>query len=475
MEQSFYRGGILKHWNDKCAVFGIWNHEEASLMAYIGLFAQQHRGQEGAGIVSSHQSQHFFKRGFGLVGEVFNESSLKGLKGNSAIGHTRYSTQGESKDEKSLQPLVTQIAGDPLAVAHNGQITNFKNLQKELMQKGVTFHGTGDSECLIHLLNQQEETLSFVEKLKRSLQKIEGAYSLVLLLKDALIVTRDVRGFRPLVLGKKIGKDKEESLIVASETCALDLLEAEYIREIEPGEILVISKNSQMKSYFLNRKIERRSCIFESIYFARPDSLMFGQNVYEVRQRLGRALAQQAPVNADLVIPVPDSGVPSAIGFSQESQIPFELGIIRNHYVGRTFIYPISGMRDFRVKLKLSPQKHLIQGKKVVVVDDSLVRGTTSGVIVKMIRQAGAREIHFRVTSPPVISPCYYGIDTPRKSELISSQKNLEELRSFLEVDSIEFLSIENLVQVVDKERKGFCTSCFTGRYPTQIFDEESS
>jgi len=460
----------LKHWNDKCAVFGIWNHHEASLLTYLGLFAQQHRGQEGAGIVSCHESQHFSQKGFGLVGDVFNESSLKDLKGHSALGHTRYSTQGKSKDEKNLQPLMAQISGEPLAIAHNGQFTNFKVLQKEL---GFSFQGTGDSECLVHLLKQQDEQLSLIEKLKLSLEKIEGAYSLVLLTKDALIAARDSRGFRPLVLGEKTSSEGKTSFVLASETCALDLIEAKYIREIKAGEILVISKDQQMDSYFLNQKNKRHSCIFEHIYFARPDSIVFGQNVYEVRKKLGRALAQQSPVDADLVLPVPDSGVPSALGFAQESKLPFELGIVRNHYIGRTFIHPVSGVRNFRVKLKLSPQKHLIQNKRVVIVDDSLVRGTTSEVIVKMIRQAGAQEVHLRLSSPPVISPCYYGIDTPRKSELISAQKNLEEIKNFLKVDSVEFLSKENLIQAIDSNQQGFCTSCFTGKYPTQIFKSQ--
>ena len=464
----------LKSWNDKCALFGIWNSDSASLFAYFGLYAQQHRGQEGAGIVSLDQSsqppQHYIQKGLGLVGDVFDSDSLQELKGRSAIGHTRYSTRGRSQDEKSIQPLTTQIHSQPAALAHNGNLVNFEQLQKKLSQAGVQFQGTGDTECLIHLFHQESQSSSsFVEILQRSLSQVEGAYSLVLLTHESLIAVRDPRGFRPLVLGQKKLDSGLNSWITASETCALDLLGAQYEREIQPGEILVISKNKSPESYFLKKKEKRRACVFEHVYFARPDSIVFGKSVYETRKQLGRALARQAPAKADLVIPIPDSGVASALGYSQESSIPFELGIIRNHYVGRTFIHPNPGMRNFRVKIKLSPQKYLIKNKRVIVIDDSLVRGTTSRSIVKILRQAGALEIHFRIASPPVTDPCLYGIDTPRKEELISSHKNLKEIKEFLQVDSIEFLSIENLIQTVDVKQQGYCRACFTGRYPTPV------
>ncbi len=457
----------MKHWNEKCALIGIWNHHESSLLSYLGLYAQQHRGQEGAGIVSVNKDQFLSHKGLGLVGEVFNEKNLASLKGNSSIGHTRYTTRGESQDENSLQPLVdSQFC---FSIAHNGQFVNFKSVKEQLIQDGFFFQGSSDTECLIHLIHQRmKKSLSFHEALIQSLSLLEGAYSLVLLTPESLIAVRDPRGFRPLVLGKK-KSENGMSYVVASETCAFDLLSAEYIREIEQGEVLTISQGNKLSSTYLNQKEKRKACVFEHIYFARPDSYVFGSNVYLNRKKLGKALAQESPVDADVVVPVPDSGVVSALGYSEESKIPFELGITRNHYVGRTFIHPSSSVRNFKVKIKLNPQTSVIKGKRVIVIDDSIVRGTTSKAIVKILLQAGAKEVHFRVASPPVIGPCHYGVDTPQKSQLIAAQKNLEEIREYLEADSLCFLSVEKLMSTMDSNQNGFCNACFTHNYPTRV------
>lgn len=475
---------MKRSWNDKCAVFGIWNDPESAWMTYLGLYAQQHRGQEGAGIVSLYKEKHLIHRGSGLVGEVFNERVLKKLKGFSAIGHTRYSTQGGDR-KKNIQPLTASLSSGPLAVAHNGNIVNFSHLKKKLMDQGSIFYSSSDTECIVHLL-AREHNLALEDNLKKNLKLLEGAYSLVLLTKNSLIAVRDHKGFRPLVLGQRKWKDKEgqehKSWVVASETCAFDLIGAELVREIEPGEIWIIDKQSA-RSYFVKSESLHR-CVFEHVYFARPDSQVFGKNVYQSRKEMGRILSKEAPVQADLVIPVPDSGVPAAIGYSEKSGILYDMGIVRNHYIGRTFIHPSQSIRDFKVKIKLSAQRKLIENKKVVVVDDSLVRGTTSRSVVKMLRQAGAKEIHFRISSPPIIGPCFYGVDTPEKNELIAAKMSVEEIRSYLQVDSLAFLSEEGLMKAVqsstggegvsqaisqNQKSNGFCSACFTGNYPTVI------
>ncbi len=521
---------MKKNWNDKCAVFGVWNDPESAWMTYLGLYAQQHRGQEGAGIVSLYQGKHLIHRGAGLVGEVFSEKTLKKLKGFSAVGHTRYSTQGGDK-KKNIQPLTASLSGGPLAVAHNGNIVNFLKLKKELMSQGSIFYSSSDTECIIHLL-ARDGYCAVEDNLKKTLPLLEGAYSLAFLTKNSLIAVRDHRGFRPLVLGQRRWKDsngkEQKSWMVASETCAFDLIGAECIREIEPGEIWTIDEQGS-RSYFLKSKSLHR-CVFEHVYFARPDSQVFGKNVYQSRKAMGRILSKEAPVQADIVVPVPDSGVPSAIGYSEQSGIPYDMGIVRNHYIGRTFIHPSQSIRDFKVKIKLSAQKQLLENKKVVVVDDSLVRGTTSQSVVKMLRQAGAREIHFRVSSPPIVGPCFYGVDTPEKSKLIAGKKSVKEIQSYLKVDSLAFLSHEGLMKAVqslpkqseaeaeagvkagaedkssilppdqkaggsalppdqkaggsalppdqkaggsalppDQKENGFCSACFTGHYPTPI------
>jgi len=463
---------------EKCAVFGIWNDPEAAWMTYLGLYAQQHRGQEGAGIVSLYGGKHLIHRGPGLVGEVFNEHILKRLRGVAAIGHNRYSTQGGDK-KKNIQPLTAALSGGPLAISHNGNIVNFSKLKKEMMDKGSIFYSTSDTECIIHLLAKCEDKDSMELKLQKQLSVLEGAFSLVLLTKDSMIAVRDPQGFRPLVLGERKWKGSDggikKSWVLASETCAFDLIGAELVREIEPGEIWSINKQGEERTLFLEKSKSLHRCIFEHVYFARPDSHVFGRNVYQCRKTMGNILAKESAVSADLVIPVPDSGVPAALGYSEQSGIRYDMGIVRNHYIGRTFIHPSQSIRDFKVKIKLTPQRKLINGKKIVVVDDSLVRGTTSLSVVRMLRQAGASEVHFRVSSPPIISPCFYGVDTPKKSELIASNKGVEDIRKYLEADSLAFLSHKGLVSAVKggsvKGDSGFCSACFTGVYPTDLFD----
>ena len=459
---------MKKNWQDKCAVFGIWNDPEASWMTYLGLYAQQHRGQEGAGIVSLNEGKFIIQRGTGLVGEIFNDRGLKKLKGDMAIGHTRYSTQGGDK-KKNIQPLTASLSDGPVAISHNGNIVNFSNLKKQLMKEGSVFHTTSDTECLIHLLARKTK-LSFSENLKQQLPLLEGAYSLVILTKDSITAVRDPRGFRPLVLGKR-----KDSWVVASETCAFDLVGAEFVREIKPGEIWTVNKQGE-ESYFLESK-EKKQCVFEHVYFSRPDSEVFGKSVYQSRQTMGRILARENPVQADYVVPVPDSGVPAAIGYSEESGIAYSMGIVRNHYIGRTFIHPSQSIRDFKVKIKLSVQRKLLKGQRVVLVDDSIVRGTTSRAVVKMLRQAGVKEIHFRVSSPPITGSCFYGVDTPSSSQLIAAQKSLKEIQEYLQVESLAYISHEGLMEAVqipssseNSAQNGFCSACFTGRYPTPIY-----
>ena len=441
---------------DKCAVMGVWNHPEASFLTYLGLYALQHRGQEGAGIVSFFEGQHLSHKAQGLVGNVFTREKLAELKGSIAIGHTRYSTTG--KDElKNIQPLMGTAPFGPVALSHNGNIVNYKQLNKKLKTNSDT-----DTECVFPLLssfNGEPESL-------KDFSLLEGAFSLALLLGDSLVAIRDPMGFRPLVLGQK-----ESAYFVASETCAFDLMGVKYLREIKPGEILVINKNG-LKSAFLPSAKKKAHCIFEYVYFSRPDSFVFSQNVYERRKEMGVLLAREHPVSADMVIPVPDSGVPAALGYSQESGIPFEMGIIRNHYVGRTFIHPSSGLRHFRVKIKLNPQSSLIRGKRVIAVDDSIVRGTTSKSLVQILKQAGAKEVHLRVSSPPIKGPCFYGVDTPEKKQLISGNyNNISELKDYFQADSLAYLSLSGLLKSGGKRE--FCLACFNEQYPTPLYGEE--
>ena len=444
-------------WKDKCAVMGVWNHPSSAFLTYLGLYALQHRGQEGAGIVSSFKGRHFIHRERGLVGDIFSKSALANLKGSTAIGHTRYSTTG--KDElKNIQPLTAGGPGGPVAVAHNGNIINYRQLNKKF--KNNSQISDNDTECVFPLIssfNGEPESL-------KNLSFLEGAFSLIFLMGDCLVAVRDPMGFRPLVLGQK-----DSAYFVASETCAFDLTGARYVREIEPGEILVISRNG-LKTARLPPAEKKARCIFEYVYFARPDSFVFGQNVYERRKEMGRLLARERPVAADLVIPVPDSGTPAALGYAQESGIPFEMGIIRNHYVGRTFIHPSQEVRHFRVKIKLNPQSALLKGKRVIAVDDSIVRGTTSKSLVQILKQAGAKEVHLRVSSPPIKGPCFYGIDTPEKKRLISGNySNIEELRKYFKADSLAYLSLSGLLKSGGGDGE-FCLACFNEEYPTPLY-----
>ncbi|NPA53653.1 MAG: amidophosphoribosyltransferase [Aquificae bacterium] len=456
-----------------CGVFGVFNNTSASHMTFLGLHALQHRGQESAGIAVSDGYDINLKLGEGLVTKVFKEKDLNELKGDIAIGHVRYSTAGGS-DPKNIQPLFAHFYGGSFAIAHNGNLTNAVEIRTQLEKEGAIFRSTADTEVFIHLIAREKEPppshimlhkndRDFLPLIFGAMKKVKGAYSLVILREKQLIAVRDPFGFRPLVLGK----NRSGSFFVASETCALDIVEAEYLRDIKPGEVLVID-DAGMRSYFpLDYPEEPKKCIFEFVYFARPDSLIFQDWVYEIRKEMGRTLAREFKVDADCVVPVLDSGLLAAKGYSEESGIPLEIGLIRNHYVGRSFIQPKQEIRDLSVKLKLNPVRQVIEGKKIIVIDDSLVRGTTSKKIVNMLRKAGAKEIHFLLSSPPVVSPCYYGIDTPTKKELIAANKTIEEIREYIGADSLYYLSLEGMIEAANKHRqKGFCTACFTGEYP---------
>lgn len=457
-----------KNWDDKCAVFGIWGDPESARMTYLGLYAQQHRGQESSGIVSlNRDGKHLEHKGMGLVGDVFPEAELVRLEGTAAIGHNRYSTTGESFIS-NIQPLTANLFNGPIAVAHNGNIVNAHILKQDLKKQGAIFQGTTDTECLLHLLAKTNSN-DIIECLKLNCVKLVGAYSMVLLTHDKMIAFRDPLGFRPLVLGRRPIDGGGFSYVVASETCAFDLIGAKFVREIEPGEMFWVDKEGEHSIKFAEPQ-KLAKCVFEHVYFARPDSNVFGQSVYESRKRMGEILAEENPIDADMVIPVPDSGVPAAIGYSKKSGIPFELGIIRNHYIGRTFIQPSQSIRSFGVKIKLNAQADVLKGQRVVVIDDSLVRGTTSQKIIRLVRQAGAKEVHFRIASPPTTGPCFYGVDTPKKSQLIASNQTVEEIRQFIDADSLSYLSIEGMMKAVRGSGKDFCAACFDGKYPTELF-----
>ncbi len=448
------------HFHDQCGVFGIFGHTEAANLAYLGLHALQHRGQESAGIVTSDGRQLHAHRAMGLVQDAFQESQLARLPGAMAIGHVRYSTTGSS-DLKNAQPFAVDYARGSLAVAHNGNLTNADEVREELEASGSIFQSSSDTEVLVHLVARSKKG-SLEERVLDALSQVQGAYSLVFLTEDTLVVARDPRGIRPLCLG--ILKDAH---VVASEPTAFDLIGAEFVRDVEPGELLVIDA-SGLKSTRLPEKAERQMCVFEYVYFARPDSTLGGRSVYEVRKALGATLAREAPIEADVVIPVPDSGVPSAVGYAAALKIPFEMGLIRSHYVGRTFIEPQQSIRHFGVRLKLNPVESILRGKRVVVLDDSIVRGTTSRKIVKMVRDAGAREVHLRISSPPTQWPCYYGIDTPTRRELIASSHAVDEIARYITADSLAYLSLDGMLGAVagpTGDREGYCHACFSGRY----------
>ena len=473
------------HFHDHCGVCGVFNHPEAAKIAYLGLYALQHRGQESAGVVSSDGSEMHLEKGMGLVQEIFTPSVLERLPGTSAVGHTRYSTAGDTS-LTNAQPIVIDCGKGKLALAHNGNLTNAGKLRRSLEHRGSIFQSTSDTEVIVHLV-ARSSARNLQSALADALSQVEGSYSLLVLTRDQLFAIRDPRGFRPLCLGR-LG----DSWLVASETCAFDLVGAQYVREIEPGEMVRISKSGIESIQFAAKK-PPQYCIFEHVYFARPDSYVFGRPVDQSRSKLGELLAREHPADADVVVPVPDSGVPVAVGYALESGLPFRMGLIRNHYIGRTFIEPDQTIRDFGVKLKLNPVRTLLEGKRVVLVDDSLVRGTTSRKIVRMVREAGATEVHLRISCPPTISPCYYGIDTPTREELLASevsrirprlpetvspnlpasQRMIEEIRLFLGADSVGYLSLESLRRAVDDKEGCFCTSCFTGVYPTEYVQLE--
>ncbi|MFQ5900910.1 MAG: amidophosphoribosyltransferase [Thermodesulfobacteriota bacterium] len=441
-----------------CGIFGIYDHPEAAKITYLGLYALQHRGQESAGIVSSDGRHLHAHREMGLVADVFNEETLKkGLKGSSAIGHVRYSTTGKSL-LKNAQPFLVNYAGGSIAIVHNGNLTNARMLKDELEAKGSIFQSDMDTEIIVHLIAHSKKK-AFTDRIVDALKRVQGAYSLLLLTEARMIAIRDPYGFRPLSIGKIKG-----SYVVASESCAFDLVEAEWIRDIEPGELILIDRNG-LKSFRPFEETPNSPCIFEFIYFARPDSLIFGKSVHTIRKELGRQLAIEDSVKADVVIPVPDSGVSAAIGYAEEAGLPYETGLIRNHYVGRTFIEPRDSIRHFGVKIKLNPVRDVLKDKRVVVVDDSIVRGTTSRKIVSMIKRAGAHEVHMRITSPPTKFPCFYGIDTPTRQELIASTHRVKEINTYLGSDSLKYLSVKGLLNVVGKE-VSYCKACFVGDYP---------
>lgn len=442
-----------------CGIVGIYNHPEASTLAYLGLYSQQHRGQESAGIVSCDEGRFKIHHRMGHVSDIFNQDVLNRLTGQSAIGHVRYSTAGESSI-KNTQPFVVNYAHGSVAVAHNGNLTNADRLKKEFEKDGAIFQSSMDTEIIVHLLAKSKQT-KMIDRLLEVLPKIDGAFSLLFLNESQMIAVRDLDGIRPLVIGQKDG-----AYVVASETCALDLVDAEYIRDVKPGEVIVFDESGINSYYYGPQKKKRNQCIFEYIYFARPDSQIFGRDVYDIRKGFGRELAKESSVEADVVVPVPDSGVPAAIGYAQESGIPFELGLVRNHYVGRTFIEPEQNIRHFGVKVKLNPVPNLLKGKRVLLVDDSIVRGTTSQKIIKMVRDAGAKEVHLRISSPPTAWPCFYGVDTPTRKELIGAQKSVEEICKFINADSLQYLSVDSLYWFEKiSPREWFCDACFTGNY----------
>ena len=458
---------MLDKLHEECGVVGVYGHPEAANLVYLGLYALQHRGQESAGIVASTHSKMHLELGMGLVADIFDPGRLLKLPGPLAIGHNRYSTAGKS-ELVNAQPCMINYAAGSLALAHNGNLVNAKTIRKELGSKGAIFQSTNDSEVIVHLMAQAKSE-NFVDRAAEALRQVSGAYSLVLMTENELLAARDPHGFRPLCLGKLDG-----AYIIASETCVMDLIEAEFIREVEPGELILINENG-LQSFFPFKKVESKYCVFEHIYFARPDSFLFGEHVYTARKEMGRAMAQESPADADLIVPVPDSGVVSAMGFAEESGIPFEMGLIRNHYVGRTFIEPQSQIRNFGVKLKLNAVKNIISGKRLAIIDDSIVRGTTSRKIVKMLLEAGAKEVHLRISSPPILHSCFYGIDTPHKEELIAHSHSLEETRKYLGADSLEYLSIKKMLEVLQNGKNKFCSACFDGNYPVPITDHFST
>jgi len=455
---------MFDKFHEECGVFGIFGHPDAANLTYLGLYSLQHRGQESAGIVSSDGKQLFGEKSMGLVADIFDEERIKKLPGHMAIGHNRYSTTGDSV-AINIQPILVNFALGGLAIAHNGNLVNAGILKDELEAYGSIFQSTMDSEVIIHLI-AQSRMATLHERIVDALSHVQGSYSLLLITETELIAVRDPNGFRPFSLAELDG-----AYVVASETCAFDLIEATYIRDIAPGEMVVIN-SSGIKSSFPFKPAEPSHCIFEFIYFARPDSMVFGQNVYTIRKAFGKQLARETGIEADVVIAVPDSGVPAALGYAEEAGIPFDFGLIRNHYVGRTFIEPRQTIRHFGVKIKLNPVKDALKGKRVIVVDDSIVRGTTSKKIIKMIRNAGASEVHMRISSPPTSYPCFYGIDTPTRQELIASTHSIEEIRKYITADTLGYISMDGIQKVV-QQPMNYCAACFDGTYPVPFPGEK--
>jgi amidophosphoribosyltransferase len=458
---------MFDKFREECGVFGIFGHTEAANLTYLGLYALQHRGQESAGIAASdgHRIRH--RKAMGYVNEAFSAESLAGLSGTLAIGHVRYSTAGESK-LSNAQPIVVDSVHGPFAIGHNGNLINAGELRDELVRQGAIFQTNSDTEVVVHLFARSRAD-GTEAAIVDAISQVRGAFSFIMLTKDRLIGARDPHGFRPLALGR-LG----DAWVMCSETCALDLIGATYVRDVEPGEVVVVSA-SGMKSIKPFAPAPSAQCVFEHVYFARPDSYVFGESVNEVRTELGRRLARESRVDADVVVPIPDSGVCAAVGFAEECGLPMRMGLIRNHYVGRTFIQPQQSIRHFGVKVKLNPVRSIIEGKRVVLVDDSIVRGTTSRKIVRMVRAAGAREVHMRISCPPTISPCFYGVDTPRRSELIAATHTMDEIRKYLDADSVAYLSLEGLAGGVKGGRSKYCTSCYTGVYPVAFPRDEAA
>jgi amidophosphoribosyltransferase len=457
--------------HEECGVFAIYGHPEASNLVYLGLYALQHRGQESAGIAAaSEQGIIHCTRRMGHVADIFTPDVLNQLPGASAIGHTRYSTAGDTA-LRNAQPLSVACSKGQVAVAHNGNLTNAIELRRSLEEDGSIFQSTSDTEVVLHLVARSRER-TLAGALRDALLEIEGAFSLVFLAEDRIIVARDPYGFRPLAMGRLELPDGKVATVFASETCAFDLINATYVGDVLPGEMVIVGPEGMTREFYTTPQ-PTAHCVFEHVYFSRPDSIVFGKAVAESRERMGRLLAREHAVDADVVVPVPDSGVAAALGYASESNIPYRQALIRNHYVGRTFIEPSQAIRDFGVKLKLNPVRHLLEGKRVILVDDSIVRGTTSKKIVRMVRNAGAREVHLRISCPPTVSPCYYGVDTPSQGELIAANNTIEEIREFVEADSLAYLSHKGLSESVGDKTGRFCYACYTGKYPTLIQIDE--
>lgn len=456
---------------EECGVVAIHNHEDAARQAYLSLYALQHRGQESAGIATADGQRLANIKGMGLVSEIFTDDVLAKLPGRMAIGHTRYSTTGDSA-LLNAQPIRVESTKGLIAIAHNGNLVNLGNLRTRLEHEGAYFQTTSDSEIIVQLIAHSQAG-ALVDAIAGSLAQVEGAFSIVMMTRDRIFAARDPHGFRPLSMGRLKNPDGPDTIVFSSESCAFDLLRAEFIRDVQPGELVMVSDDGVTSRQFASG-VPQSSCIFEHVYFARPDSRIFGRWVQESRDQMGRQLARETSVPADVVVPVPDSGVTAALGYAEEAGLPFRMGLIRNHYVGRTFIEPEQRVRDFGVRLKLNPVHNLLAGKRVILIDDSIIRGTTSRKIVRMVRGAGATEVHLRISCPPTVSPCFYGVDTPSKRDLIAANQSIEEIRRFIEADSLAYLSLDGLLKSCDGgEGNSFCTACYTGNYPTEWVDVE--